>query len=278
MFRNRKLLIATHHGKEKVIQPVLERSIGVQCYILEDLDTDRFGTFTGEIPREGSPVETLRKKCLYAMELTGADLAVASEGSFGPHPKVYMIPANEEFLILIDKVNQLEIIVRELSTSTNFSCQLVTSLEGLMQFASSVSFPTHALILKDDRAGAKDVVKGIQDERVLQNEFERMLKKHNQVYVETDMRAMNNPMRMEVIAAAAEKLVDRINQRCPACATPGFDVIKVVSGLPCAECSSPTKSALSYLYGCSKCGFEEDVLFPNKKEKEDAMYCDYCNP
>lgn len=85
---------------------------------------------------------------------------------------------------------------------------MVTSFKFLMQFASSVSFPTHALILKDDRAGAKDVVKGIQDERVLQNEFERMLKKHNQVYVETDMRAMYNPMRMEVIAAAAEKLVE----------------------------------------------------------------------
>jgi hypothetical protein len=212
------------------------------------------------------------------MELTGADLAVASEGSFGPHPQVYMIPANEEFLILIDKVNQLEIIVRELSTSTNFSGQLVNSFKSLKQFAASVSFPSHALVLKDQREGAKDVLKGIQDEALLQNEFERMLKKYNQVYVETDMRAMYNPMRMEVIAAAAEKLVDRVNQRCPACGTPGYDVIKVVSGLPCAACSSPTRSPLSCIYGCQKCAFEQEVFFPNKKEKEDAMYCDYCNP
>ena len=278
MFRNRNLLVATRHGKEKVIQPVLERGLGVQCFVTQNLDTDQFGTFSGEIPREGSPIEALRKKCLYAMELTGADLAVASEGSFGPHPQVYMIPANEEWLILMDKVNDLEIIVRELSTSTNFNGQLVTSIEALKQFAASASFPAHALILKDDKESGHDVVKGIQDAVLLQNEFERMVKTYHQVYVETDMRAMFNPMRMQVIAAAAEKLVDRIKHTCPACGTPGFDVIKVIPGLPCAACSSPTRSPRSYLYGCAKCSFQEEMLFPNKKEKEDPMYCDYCNP
>jgi len=278
MFRDRRLLIATRHGKEKVIQPVLEKNLGVHCFVSHDFDTDQLGTFTGEIPRVDSPLETLRKKCLMAMEHTGADLAVASEGSFGPHPHVYMIPANEEFLILIDHVNQLEIIVRELSISTNFSSQEITSYDSLKNFAESAGFPSHALILRDDRDSTRDVVKGIQDEQVLKNEFERMIRQYGKLYAETDMRAMNNPKRMEVIAAATVKLVTLVHQTCPVCGTPGFDIIKIIPGLPCANCSLPTRSAHSHMYGCKKCGCEKEELSPNKKETEDPMYCDYCNP
>lgn len=278
MFRDRQLLIATRHGKEKVIQPVLERSLGVHCFISNDFNTDLLGTFTGEIPREGSPIDTLRRKCLMAMEQTGADLAVASEGSFGPHPQVYMIPANEEFLILIDKVNQLEIISRELSISTNFSSQEITSFEELKQFADTTGFPSHAIILRDQYNSVQDVVKGIQDENVLMHEFERMFRNYGKLFAETDMRAMYNPKRMEVIALAAEKLVAKINHQCPSCGMPGFDIIKAIPGLPCAVCSSPTGAALSYIYRCWKCNHEEQINFPQQKEKEDPMYCDYCNP
>lgn len=56
-----------------------------------------------------------------AMELANCDLAVASEGSFGPHPTIYFVHADDEFLLFIDKKNDLEIIVRELSTVTNFN-------------------------------------------------------------------------------------------------------------------------------------------------------------
>ena len=55
------------------------------------------------------------------MELANCDLAVASEGSFGPHPTIYFVHADDEFLLFIDKKNDLEIIVRELSTVTNFN-------------------------------------------------------------------------------------------------------------------------------------------------------------
>lgn len=36
------------------------------------------------------------------MELTGADLALVSEGSFGAHPTAFFLPANEEWLVLLD--------------------------------------------------------------------------------------------------------------------------------------------------------------------------------
>jgi hypothetical protein len=278
MFNGRQLLIATQHGKEKVIKPILENSLGVQSIISSAIDTDIFGTFTGEVARPDSPVETLRKKCLYAMEQTGADLAVASEGSFGSHPQLYMLPANEEWMIFIDKINHLEILARELSANTNFSGQYLQTKEELEQFAKKTFFPSHALILRDAEGGVNKIVKGIQDTSVLRNEFETMHHVYGRVFVETDMRAMYNPTRMQVIAAVANKLVEKINRCCPFCNTPGFDVVQVQQGLPCSLCSSPTRSIKTLIYGCKKCSYEQAADYPDKKEKEDPMYCDYCNP
>jgi hypothetical protein len=278
MFKNRKLLIATKHGKEKVIQPLLEASLGVECFVVPELDTDQFGTFSGEIPRIDSPVEALQKKCLYAMEQTGVDLAIASEGSFGPHPQLFFVPANEEWLLLIDKKNNLQWKTKKISTLTNFSGQLVHSVEALKSFAAAAQFPDHALILRNAENGKKEILKGIHDLSILLTNFERMRSAYGAVFVETDMRAMYNPLRMQVIAETTQLLIEQLNRSCPSCGTPGFDVVDAVAGLPCASCSMPTRSVLSYVYGCQRCSFWQEVLFPNKKETEDPMYCDHCNP
>ncbi len=90
MFEGRYLVIATKHNKEKVIAPILERELGVKCFVPVNLDTDALGTFTGEVERKDDPITTARKKCLLAMELENCDMAIASEGSFGPHPSIFL--------------------------------------------------------------------------------------------------------------------------------------------------------------------------------------------
>ncbi len=121
MFKGRKLLIATKHQKEKVIAPVIEKLLEVKCVVAENFDSDIFGTFTGETERKHGPILTVRNKCIEAMRFNECDLAIASEGSFGPHPDFYFVPSDEELLIFIDKRNDLEILVSELSTETNFN-------------------------------------------------------------------------------------------------------------------------------------------------------------
>ena len=110
IFEGRRLVIATKHKKETVIAPLLEKHLGVQCFVPEDFDTDVLGTVSGEIERKDGPLETVRKKCLQAMEQTNCDLAIASEGSFGPHPTIFMAHADDEILIFIDNKNILEIL------------------------------------------------------------------------------------------------------------------------------------------------------------------------
>ena len=74
MFEGRRLLIATKHQKEQVIAPILEAGQGVQCFVPENYDSDIFGTFSGEINRKDTALETVRAKCLAAMEQFDCDL------------------------------------------------------------------------------------------------------------------------------------------------------------------------------------------------------------
>jgi len=278
MFAGRKLVIATKHEKEKVIAPLLENNLGVQCFAAGNFDTDTLGTFTGEVERQHDPVTTLRNKCLLAMELNQCDLGVASEGSFGPHPALVFVPADDELVMLIDTKNNLEIIARELSTETNFKGSEIQNENELLGFAKNVSFPSHALILrkaKDDNTG---IIKGITQWGALKKGFNQLQREYGTVYTETDMRAMYNPTRMQVIKQATAKLIAQIQSLCPQCSTPGFAITEVKQGLPCLWCGSATLSTLSHVYVCRKCNYTLEKKYPNNKTSEEPMYCQTCNP
>ena len=278
LFNNRTLLIASMHGKEKAIAPLMEKALGVQCIVPDVYDTDQFGTFTGEVERTLSPVETLRKKCLDAMELYNMDLAIANEGSFGAHPALYFVPADEELMIMIDRKNDLEIIVKHISTNTNFAGQAVSTWEDLASFAQKVGFPEHSLILRKEKDAKEAIFKNIKDEQALKKYFNQLFQEHGKAFVETDMRAMNNPTRMQVIKETTEKLIKTIQSTCPNCNCPGFTIKEYKEGLPCEWCNRPTKSIQSVLYECKKCAHQKEEWYPKKKQKEDPQYCDYCNP
>jgi hypothetical protein len=51
LFKGRKIVVATKHQKGKVITPLLKKELGFECIVSQDIDTDVFGTFTGEIER-----------------------------------------------------------------------------------------------------------------------------------------------------------------------------------------------------------------------------------
>lgn len=278
MFNGRKLLIATKHGKEKVIAPIVEKALSVICNTSNDFDTDLFGTFTGEIERSLDPLSTARNKCRDAMAMHNFDLGIASEGSFGPHPLLPFIPANEEILILLDTKNKLEISVSVLSTDTNYQGEEVRTEQELLEFATRAQFPSHKLIIRKSKADFKGMIKGLGDWSQLLTAFREQISNHDIVYVETDMRAMNNPTRLTVIQRAAKDLVNKINSRCPNCNMPGFGVTNIVKGLPCSLCKTPTKSVLSHVYTCLQCSYTTVKKYPEQKTLEDPQYCDLCNP
>lgn len=277
-FENRKIAIATMHGKEQVIAPVLQNSLGLEIIVPSQLNTDQLGTFSGEVERLLSPLEAARKKCLMAAEMTGATLAVASEGSFGPHPAFYFIPADEEIILMMDLENQWEFKAKRISTDTNFSSAICHSWEEVKSFANKALFPSHALLLREDSMSFTQVIKGVQDLNTLEREAYRFLKQFGRIHIETDMRAMYNPSRMNVIKQATEKLLQIILMLCPACGTPGFEIVEAKPGLPCTLCGTPTNSTLSYVRSCQQCQLLIEESYPQGKQAEDPQYCNRCNP
>lgn len=278
MFEGRTLFIATKHQKEKVIAPILEKELGVKCWVHPSFDSDVFGTFSGEIERGDYPLTTARKKCQTAMDIYNCDLALASEGSFGSHPSAFFIPADDEILILIDHKNELEIKIREISTETNFGGLEVSTEKELLAFSHSVGFPSHGLILKKAENDLSEIKKGIINSDILLEAFNYFMSKSKSVWVETDMRAMYNPKRMQVIEKATLKLVKSIKSLCPECHSPGFGIHEAKKGLPCQLCGLPTNTTLSYVYACHKCFHEKEEIYPSQKTSEDPKYCDFCNP
>lgn len=277
-FGGREIVLASMHRKEVALQDILEEKLGVKIITPENLNTDDFGTFSGEVERMLSPLDTARQKCLRAMEITGHDLAIASEGSFGAHPTIGFIPACEEILLLVDKKHDMEVKARVISTQTNFSGNEYYDWDDVKYFAAQAGFPSHGLIVRKDKDDLAEIHKGITTWNDFKKSFDYFNTKYGKVHVETDMRAKYNPTRMKVIRDTAEKLVKVINWICPACETPGFDVKEIKRGLPCAVCGAPTETAHAYIHKCNKCNHSVENPYPENRLAEEALFCNECNP
>jgi len=278
IFKGRPLVITTKHGKELVMKRILEDVLGVYVVVNANIDTDLLGTFSGEIERSLSPIASAKRKCLLGMEDLGIDLGIANEGSFGPHPIISFLPANEEFIVLIDKKSGTEIIVQDLTTETNFNAKLFTDRGEVSDFLSECQFPSHALIMRKSQDEYSEIIKGISDETSFYKSLDYFFMNYGQAYIETDMRALMNPLRMSFIGQLTEKLVQKATTYCPKCKCPGFGRTIPIQGLPCNSCGTPTRSILSFLHQCQQCGFSKEETYPFGKMQEEPMYCDRCNP
>ncbi len=199
MYRGSQVALATRHGKERVIRRALQHGLGAALLHLSDLDTDQLGSFCGSVPRLVGPLEACRVKADLALELGGTGLAIASEGSFGPHPSLPLLAVGLECMVFLDADRQLVISEQLLVRRTNFNHLRITpwtfdSLavpQPLQAWLMRVGFPSHALLVRP--AG------------------EAMAR------VQTDMRAHCNPTLMASIRQLSFRLTRRLGRLCPAC-------------------------------------------------------------
>lgn len=281
LFINRIAILATMHKKEEVIAPLFEE-LGIKVTTPASFDSDAFGTFSREVKRPGKQIEAARLKAKQVLELTGETIAIASEGSFAPHPSLPYISSNREIVIFIDRQNDLEIIGEELSIDTNHNHKLINNIEEAFEFTKKIGFPEHGLIVMDEEnpQDKSKVFKGITTESQLIEAVDYTLKNSpiGKAHIETDMRAMYNPTRMKNIEKATRNLISKINSCCPKCSTPGFEITQRTQGLPCGICYAPTLMTKSVIYQCRKCGFKKERLYPDMNEFADPSQCMYCNP
>ncbi|MBS3900119.1 MAG: hypothetical protein KGZ54_05850 [Dethiobacter sp.] len=278
IYKNRKIVLLTKHKKEEAIKPILEKATGCRLIIESGFDTDIFGTFSRDITRTKSQLETARLKIREGMLLSGLDIGIASEGSFGPHPFI-PAPWNIELVLLFDQQENFELYGIHESGETNFAQLTTASFEEALSFANKSGFPEHFLIIRPDDSESEQIIKGINNYEWLKEAFAWCVAESHsgKVFIETDMRAHANPIRMENIKKATEDLIEKLHNFCPNCTAPGFIVSERIKGLPCELCGLPSDLVLKNSSKCRKCSYVLERLHPNGQFAA-AKYCHFCNP
>ncbi|NDF12569.1 MAG: hypothetical protein EB060_07160 [Proteobacteria bacterium] len=276
------IILPTKHAKSlAVAAPFLDiLGAGVLEY---QLNTDIMGTFSGEVERDGSPMECARRKCLWAFQMLGdkVEYCLGSEGSFGPHPQIPFLPCDQEILYFIDRKRGFELHMTHVSEKTNYHMQAVTSMKELRSFAEAAQFPSHALILRpNDRETQTPIYKDLDTWPALKDAFKKAKDRSHAgtVWAETDMRAQYNPSRMAVIGELATQLAKRLATDCPKCSAPGWGKIRSENGLRCEYCDQPTKMVAFEIYGCTRCDHQEKQSRADGLKAAPQMHCSACNP
>lgn len=284
--------LATRHGKEKVIGRALRSGLGAELLHVKTVDTDALGTFCGSVVRQGSTLQACIAKAEAALEQGGTALAIASEGSFGPHPHLPFLAAGLECMVFLDRSRGLTISEQGLARRTNFAHRLVkpsSVLGGDPEFQAwlvQVGFPRHALMVRPEGVPTRlevthaRVEKGLHRWEDLRTAIQRAAAASaaGLALVETDMRAHCNPTRMAAIRELAFRLVRRVASPCPACHTPGWGMVELRPGLPCGTCGLPTSLLLAEVWGCQLCPHRQEKPRGDGLLEADPGQCQWCNP
>lgn len=272
-YAGKKASLATMHGKLELISPQMN-TLGLAVFT-SPIDTDMFGTFTGDVARLHSPVDTAIAKAREGMWASSTTLGIASEGSIGVQGFLPFV-ADVETVVFVD--DDEEFVLSETATSHQIVTHSWSLGHGLPQEADleRAGFPDHGLIVRTD-ADNVAITKGIHDLEELNRVVEQCWEMGaTHVSVESDLRAHHCPSRRPTIAEAARKLAERLSHTCPACNCPGWGLVDVVRGRECALCNGPTQGKIADVYGCCRCPEQKTTLLD--VPLADPSTCERCNP
>jgi len=281
-YRGRTAVLATQHGKERVVARPLRAALGLSVTVPAEINTDLLGTFTGDVKRTGTPREVAIRKARLGMSASGLPLGLASEGSFGPHPLMPFSSASDyELMAFVD--DEIGIIVVEgiLSEVTNFGHCEVWTVDDLADFLPQARFPSHALTVRPKEGLKPELLfKGISDHAALAHAVRRCAaaSADGLAHVETDMRAHVNPTRQTAIRQVAFRLARRLASLCPSCGTPGWGGTGVERGLLCETCGAHTELIKQEIFGCARCDHQAVKLRSDGLQYAKEDFCPRCNP
>ncbi|QLF68423.1 hypothetical protein FE840_002030 [Peteryoungia desertarenae] len=275
-------MLATMHGKEAAIAPSLLAKLGLAVFVPADLDTDVLGTFSGEVPRRQGILETAVAKANMAMDKTGATIGIASEGAYGPHPRVAFLAAGTELMVLVDRDRNIVIHEHMVDEAPAYGSFEASTLEEALDQLTRLGFPQHAVMVRavDGSGILAGLSKGIRSHVEFEGAFGRALTASGsqRVIVMNDMRADRNPTRMRFLEKLAARFADRIATLCPSCGTPGFGVTGTRIGLPCEWCGGPTHLVSHEVSSCACCDHELVMPRSDGMRFGDPALCPHCNP
>ena len=277
-YHRARIAVGTRHGKQHQLAPAFRAVLDARLITPPRLDTDRFGTFTGEQPRPGAALAAARGKARLAMDATGLSLGLASEASYGPLGGLGWT-GHEEILLFCDDGLGIEVLEGYRTTSVPGSSARVAGY-GDVPHGLLSELPHQALIVRPsgEPPDPDRIVKGITDAEDLRTAIATAaaLSAENLAVVEPDLRAHHNPSRRRALIRLAATLARRLATRCPRCATPGFGRAGNQAGLPCRICATPTPLPRSEIHSCPACPHR--IERPVPAAWADPAICPECNP
>ena len=277
-YANKKAVLTTKHKKASLIAPALSQTLRIEL-MEHSADTDQLGTFSGEIERLLSPLETAVLKARIGINDLGVSLGFASEGSIGRDPLIPFIQSDIEILVLVDVENNLVISQAYRSFDITAGQIVAKRDEDLSDFLEKVDFPNHKLIVRPNQGSSPSAIKGISNSQELSEAINLCAPRSSDgtVLIESDLRAHCSPSRQNNIREAAKLLARRVLSQCPQCQMPGWGNVGYERGLNCSLCGmNVAKAAKREIFGCYKCEYREFGM--QIAENADPAKCDWCNP
>ncbi len=275
-YRGQAVALATLHHKGALAQEPFFEILGMRVEEVR-VDTDQFGTFSGDVERTLTPREVLIAKAELGIANSQSQYGLASEGTIGADPVVGFLNSDIEHVGFLDSHNNLFISHSYRSFDIQAQTHQYTPGEDLSAFLAKADFPHHQLIVKSFDDGVKPLAKGIStiDEltKVLRSADDQGLRK---ITIESDLRAHASPSRAANIKKAFNELATKINTPCPQCEAPGWAITSSIAGLVCLDCGEETEAVKAYIYGCISCTFTQEG--DPVAEGVDPSRCNWCNP
>ncbi|QUR69167.1 DUF6671 family protein [Mycobacterium spongiae] len=272
-----EIAMGTMHGKELQVAPAFAAELGARVVAPAGINTDQFGTFTGETPRKLAPREAAAAKARLAMRVAAVPYGVASEASYNTW--FGMLAMHEEILVFIDDIRGIQVVEGENTPGAPGAPILVGGGDAAVCAAQGFGFPRQGAAVK---ASVKERVqvfgKGITDAATLIEVVSAAAAAadDHQAWVEPDLRAHHNPSRRDVLAGLAGRLARRLATPCPECGCPGYGKVATRDGLPCQGCGGPTSLIAADVHGCPACPYHHTIA--RVVARAEPRYCPQCNP
>ena len=270
-----KIAFATMHGKEQLSRRPFLDTLGAHVIAPAGLDTDQFGTFSGEITRTLSPRAAARVKARLGIQLVGTPYGLASEGSFSSG--LGFLVEHREVLMFLDEAHGLELVEGTTATSPLPPGRAVTAVDDALAYTTAIGHPEQGVAIRGGPAGEL-IYKDLDTPGELSDALGRMLRltAGRPVTISPDYRAHRCPSRAEIIITLARRMAFRLATPCPHCHTPGFGQVDIERGLRCSDCGQPTRMIAADILGCGLC--THTVRTPRANRIAAPQWCDYCNP
>jgi len=272
-YRGQTVAVGTKHGKQHQFRPAFGDVLGAALLAPDGIDTDRFGTFAGEIARTGPPLDAARAKARLAMTVTGLPYGLASEASYGPLPGGWF--GHEVLLLFCDERLGIEVLEGHRTLAIPGIGEQVRNV-GDLGAGLLGGLPDQALIVRPC-GGYAPTITGIPDIEALHSAVATAAAQSPDglARVEPDLRAHHNPSRRLVLVRLAAALARRLASDCPACTAPGFGRVDARPGLPCRICATPTPLVGNEIHGCAACDHRVERPVGGVADPAD---CPSCNP